>query len=274
MEIEKLTKTQIILLTLFASFVTSIATGIVTVTLMEQAPQSVTQTINKVVERTVERVVPGETKVKEVPVVTVTTEEDLIAAAAARVKPALVQITADDAAQSDNAAASTTPVAGTPLGTGFLVSSDGYIFTTNKIAEGKAGNFAVVLQGGAVYDAHLVAHNTAFDAALLKISADDTKVFPSINLSDPGPVLGKTVIMPVTFNGQDKLEVGLVSGITPGSVASDVSGLETTISAAENELGSPLVDTKGTLVGMQTGPKISLHLDAIKSILDTTKSVQ
>ncbi len=58
MDIEHLTKHQIILLTLLVSFVTSIATGIVTVSLMDQAPPSVTRTINQIVEHTVERVVP------------------------------------------------------------------------------------------------------------------------------------------------------------------------------------------------------------------------
>ena len=47
---ESLTKTQIVLLVLLVSFVTSLATGIVTVTLVNQAPQPVTHTINKVVE--------------------------------------------------------------------------------------------------------------------------------------------------------------------------------------------------------------------------------
>jgi len=59
MDIEHLTKHQIILLTLLVSFVTSIATGIVTVSLMDQAPPSVTRTINQIVEHTVERVVPA-----------------------------------------------------------------------------------------------------------------------------------------------------------------------------------------------------------------------
>ena len=62
MNIEELNKTQIILLTLLISFITSIATGIVTVSLMNQAPKVVTDTVHKVIEKTVERVVPGEQK--------------------------------------------------------------------------------------------------------------------------------------------------------------------------------------------------------------------
>ena len=58
MDIEHLSKSQIVLLTLLVSFVTSIATGIVTVSLMDQAPPAIAQTVNRIVERTVEKAVP------------------------------------------------------------------------------------------------------------------------------------------------------------------------------------------------------------------------
>lgn len=64
MDIKDLNKSQLILLAILLSFVISIATGITTVALMEQAPDTVTVPVTRIVRETVEKVVPGETIIK------------------------------------------------------------------------------------------------------------------------------------------------------------------------------------------------------------------
>src|SRR3989344_2302754 len=76
---EHLTKAQIVLLTLFVSFVASMATGIVVVTLMDQAPDPVNQTITNVVERTIEKITP--TFVEKPGKQIIIKDEDLVVAA-------------------------------------------------------------------------------------------------------------------------------------------------------------------------------------------------
>ncbi|MEI6660433.1 MAG: hypothetical protein WCK91_03365 [bacterium] len=69
MDIQELDKKQLILLTLLITFVVSIATGIITVSLVNQAPKSVPQTVNNIIQRTIEKVttVPAPTVVDTTP---------------------------------------------------------------------------------------------------------------------------------------------------------------------------------------------------------------
>ena len=60
MDVKELNKSQLILLAILLSFITSIATGIVTVTLMQQAPASVTAPITRIIKQTVEKIMPSE----------------------------------------------------------------------------------------------------------------------------------------------------------------------------------------------------------------------
>src|SRR3569832_1472863 len=99
MDIEQLNKSQIVLLTLLVSFVTSIATGIVTVSLMDQAPPVVAQTVNRVIERTIETVAATSTA-KGQPAAAVVTQQktvvinqsDLVSQAVQKIAPSIVHI--------------------------------------------------------------------------------------------------------------------------------------------------------------------------------------
>src|SRR5450631_767788 len=91
MDIKDLNKPQLILLAVLLSFVTSIATGITTVTLMQQAPKSFTAPINRVVQQTIEKIqqVEGKTVTQTV----VVKEEDLVVDAIAKNESAVFAIT-------------------------------------------------------------------------------------------------------------------------------------------------------------------------------------
>src|SRR3989337_2996687 len=101
MDMEELSKSQIVLLTLLISFVTSIATGIVTVSLMDQAPPVIAQTVNRVIEHTIETVASS-TPAKSQPAAasTIVTQEktvivqesNLISQAVAKIEPSIVRV--------------------------------------------------------------------------------------------------------------------------------------------------------------------------------------
>lgn len=132
MDIKDLNNSQLILLAILLSFITSIATGIVTVTLMQQAPSSVTVPINRIVKQTVEKMVPvpGKDTVQTV----VIKEEDLVVDAIAKNKSAIFYIT-KEAVDLDG------KIIEVPVGHGFVISNDGIIVADGSLVSEKQAYF-------------------------------------------------------------------------------------------------------------------------------------
>ncbi len=84
-----LNKSQLILLALLISFVTSIATGIAAVTLMQQAPASITTPINRIITQTVEKIVQVDTSAKNPPL---TDDQKKLLADLKAIKPLTVSL--------------------------------------------------------------------------------------------------------------------------------------------------------------------------------------
>ncbi len=125
MDIKDLNKTQLVMLTLLLSFVSSIATSIMTVSLMQQAPASVTVPINRVIQQTVEKIqqVEGKTVTQTV----VVKEEDLVVDAIEKNQSALFSITEevlDELGKKIEVSA----------GKGFVVGKEGLIVADANLA--------------------------------------------------------------------------------------------------------------------------------------------
>lgn len=251
MDLEELTKTQIVLLTLLITFVTSIATGIVTVTLMDQAPPAVTQTINRVVERTVERVVPaestGNTVVKEKEITVVVKEDDLITDSIEKNRNRIVRlyinsnIATTGSELEGNLKVTETGVEETFLGFGVILTKEGLIATDRDTAR-TALSLKAVTSNGKVFSTKIVNTDSTFDTGLLAIvqNGPEPYIFSPATLSSDQIKLGQTVI---ALSGRERTNVAM-------GIISDLVYAEVIVEAASKKPEDATIVTK--LVGIET----------------------
>lgn len=249
---EDLTKSQIVLLTLFVSFVTSIATGIVTVTLMDQAPEGVIQPINRVVEKTVERVVPtnaNQTIVKEQ---IVKEQEQLVISAIDRNMQSVVEFRSVHAATS-------TP----STGLGVIVSKEGLVVTDSALVANTESIRASY--GGRMFSVQRlpVASNEPY--AFVRLTPDTKEEqatstqktepipFQPISLADASTLkLGQTAITLGGAGGETAF-IGIISRINRNTADPErktIAWLETNIELGTESSGAPLITIDGTLAGV------------------------
>ena len=269
---ENLTKQQIVLLTLLVSFVTSIATGIVTVALMNQAPIGVVQTINKVVERTIETVsTPAKETQTVVRETVVVSTDDQIVSAIEKNSKNVIRIYRTD---TDPTIDSNQMIF---VGLGALISSDGMIATDNNIVSDGGKYFAT--PADKLLELTVLRAVNGEKIALLKIKNDEKNptVFPSVTIAKNDLKLGQAVIY---LGGETKDSVfnGIVSSLsvkeikptdnaTSTPVTTKISSIETSI--PNNFIsGGLLLNLSGELVGIKTVFNDSSKTDLFTSSAD------
>ncbi len=275
MRLEDLNKTQIILLTLLVSFVTSIATGIVTVSLLEQAPPGVTQTINRVVERTVEKVVPekvgGTVVTKETTIVV--KEDDLVAKAIESGSSGLVRLY-------------TKGETGVLTALGVIVESSGTIATDATTVHSGIGTLYAVTSDGRTFDTTYADRDESGRVQLLSIVQKPEKlvVFAPVKLgSAEGVRLGQSVIV-IGGGSRRIIGTGIVSSLVevpvPGAGTStpsvSLSSIEASVSPSGGLTGGPLLNVFGEVIGLneagEDGRRNSyVPVSYVKSILTPPK---
>lgn len=248
MNIEDLTKTQLVFLMLLITFVTSIATTIATYTLLGATPTSVTSVINRVIERTIEKN-PIEDTVTPVQPVLVS-EQDKLLAVIAKYKNAVVTV-----ASSVN----TDSYTGTVLDTSGHVAMVDVLNFTNP--------FTVTINKE-IYDTTYV--RTEGDLALYRILPKPGIAFTAVPLpiiSSRSPQIGEVVL----FLGPQGtfINKGTVTKIIGEN---NSQTFETTVLLTAELTGLPIFGLDGKLLGFVDHD--TLHMPMIQNLSKLTELLQ
>jgi len=252
MDIEHLTKHQIVLLAFLVGFVTSIATGIVTVSLMDQAPPSVTRTINQIVERTVEKVVPAAIPASQgAAAATVTKEttvvvknDDLVAQSISSVQKGIVRLVS----LNDRTVL---------VARGVVVDANGIVLSDRGSLEPLGTiNFEAILPGGEHVPAMMrIPIGTSTIAVLdLQMASSSGKV-AVVPIAQAGKLqLGGSIIR-IGGSGSDTVGTGVIAKL-PDSHSGLVQA--TVVSTTP---GSIIINSFGELIGITTSDSLAWGAD-------------
>jgi serine protease Do len=139
------------------------------------------------------------------------------------------------------------------LGSGFIISADGYVITNAHVARNQPAVLTVKMSNGEEMPADVVGFGLdGIDLALLKINK--SRKFPIIKLSNVSSIkVGESAYAIGTPLGeiyQNTLTRGLVSGIRD-----DGKWIQTDAAINHGNSGGPLVNDRGELMGVNTsGP--------------------
>jgi serine protease Do len=138
------------------------------------------------------------------------------------------------------------------LGTGFIISTDGYILTNNHVVSG-ADEVMVKLSDGREIKGEIKGTDEKLDLALIKIS--DKEVFPSADLGDSDALEVGEWVMAIgnPFGLSQTVTAGIVSakGRVIGNGPYD-DFIQTDASINPGNSGGPLFSAAGKVIGINT----------------------
>ncbi len=249
MDVKELNKSQLILLAVFLSFITSIATGITTVTLMEQAPVSVTTPINRVVQQTIEKIVQVEGKTSTQTVIV--KEEDLVVDAIAKNQASVFTITREIPDIENN-------IIEIPVGRGFVISNQDTIVADAALVPND-GTYYVKNAGG------------KFKAKFL---AADKSGVSFLTIGAPLDIKNKLVFTLPVFADWTKMKIGQKILMVGNSISAFIfeGNKNLKLSVNKSNGGSSVLNLDGEVLGMALSGDTSSFI-SIDSINEAFKSI-
>lgn len=146
-------------------------------------------------------------------------------------------------------------------GSGFIVSPDGYIFTSQHVVSDPDADYTVILEPKKKYPAKIISRDPINDIAVLKINDSN---LPCLELGDSDKIeLGEAVVAVGNPLGEfhDTVSAGIVSGLSRFITAysgfmqetARLKGLIQTDAAINpGNSGGPLVNMEGRVIGINT----------------------
>jgi S1-C subfamily serine protease len=140
-----------------------------------------------------------------------------------------------------------TIIAGQRLGSGFFVSSDGYVLTNSHVIQDSRPT--IRLADGKSVSASMVRNDEGKDLALLRASGSD---YPTLPLGDSSKALqGESVIAigsPIGLEGT--VTRGIISAIRKGP--NGITYIQTDAAVSPGNSGGPLLNKFGQVIGINT----------------------
>jgi len=138
------------------------------------------------------------------------------------------------------------------IGSGVVVTKDGYILTNNHVVDG-ADEVKVALQDGREFTAKVIGRDPKSDVAVIKIDATD---LPAVPMADSDKVEVGDIVLAVgnPFGIGQTVTTGIVSATgRGGNLGLDYEDfIQTDAAINPGNSGGALVDAEGRLIGINT----------------------
>ena len=173
------------------------------------------------------------------------------------------------------------------LGSGIIVTEDGYILTNEHVSGGKYGKCYVTFENGTSYNADVIWSDSNLDLAIIKINAKGLKY---AKIGDSNNVkIGETVYAignPIGFEFQKTVTAGIISGLNR-TIKFDENDktvymsnlLQTDATINPGNSGGPLINLEGEIIGINSvkvtsaeGIGFAIPINIVKPIIERLKT--